>query len=212
MPFWHSALPLQSCAWPCVELPWVGQLVAHAVCALVVVAVPQQICPVGQSLSPAQLNAAVSSGHEAPCFTHVPVGFWLASTPTQQVWMRRLHMGVLPHGPILGTEASSGSVAGTEESGSDAVAPSGSDEPELEFDPELEPDPVLLELLDPVAELVDPDPEDEDPPPLVPVPPPPPELPSPRSSVWPPLLPHPEDAETAPAKNKRRSDPQALGR
>jgi len=208
MPFWHSALPLQSCAWPCEELPWVGQLVAHEVCALVVVAVPQQICPVGQSLSPAQLNAAVSTGHEAPCFTQVPVGLPLASTPTQHVWMSRLHIGVLPHGPILGAVGS----YGTPESWPDAVAPSGSDAPELEVDPELEPDPVLLELLDPVAELLDPDPEDDDPPPLLPVPSPPAGPPSPRSSMAPPLLPHPEDAKTTPAKKKRRSDPQALGR
>jgi hypothetical protein len=210
MPFWHSALPLQSCAWPCEELPWVGHLVAHEVCALVVVAVPQQICPLGQSLFPAQLNAAVSSGHEAPCFTQVPVGLPLASTPTQHVSMSRLHMGVEPHGPMLGAEASSGSVAGTPVSGSDAAAPSGSDAPELEVDPELEPDPVLLELLDPMVELLEPDPEDDAPPPLLPVPST--GLPSPRSSVWPPLLPHPEDAKTTPAKKKRRSDPQALGR
>jgi hypothetical protein len=119
-----------------------------------------------------------------------------------------LHIGVLPHGPILGAVGS----YGTPESWPDAVAPSGSDAPELEVDPELEPDPVLLELLDPVAELLDPDPEDDDPPPLLPVPPPPAGLPSPRSSIAPPLLPHPEDAKTRPAKKKRRSDPQALGR
>jgi hypothetical protein len=199
MPFWHSALPLQSCAWPCVELPWVGHLVAHAVWAVVVVAVPQQICPLGQSLFPAQLNAAVSIGQAAPCFTHVPVTVLFAPAPTQQVSISRLHIGLAePHGPILGAEASSGRAAG-EPSCAEAVPASGSG-PELELDPELEPDPVLLELPDPVAELLDPDPEDVDPPPLLPVPPPPLELPSPRSSMLPPLLPHPEDAKTTPAK------------
>jgi hypothetical protein len=50
--FWHSALPLQICACPCIELPWVGHEVAHAVPAVADVAVPQQTFPLGQSLSP----------------------------------------------------------------------------------------------------------------------------------------------------------------
>jgi hypothetical protein len=52
IPFSHSALPLQICACPCIEVPFVGHVVAHCVPAEAVVAVPQQIFPEVQSLFP----------------------------------------------------------------------------------------------------------------------------------------------------------------
>jgi len=209
MPFWHSAFPLQNCTWPCIEFPCVGQVEAHWLCALLVVAVPQQTCPLVQSLFPPQLNAAVRMGHCFPWAMQVPVALWFASSPTQHVWIWRSQFGVEPHWTIEGAVASSGSIAGGPASRAVATPPSAGTDPELELpDPELDPAPVL-EPLDPVLELLDSDPED-DPPPL-PLAPPPKDPSSPRSLGKPPLLAHPAATKASPAKKKRR-DPQVLDR
>jgi hypothetical protein len=179
IPFWHSAFPLHTWTWPWFMVPCVGQLAVHDVDAMLraMLAMPQQTCPDGQSLSPSQLKAAVRMGHFVPWFTHLPVGLLLTSSPTQQVWVRRSQDGVDPHGATVGAEASSGSGGGLPASNglpASALVPELEPEPEpdpeleLGFVPELEPDPeVELELeLDPDAE------PDVDPLPLA-VPPPP---------------------------------------
>ena len=134
--FWHSALPLQTCAWPCIEEALsVGQVLAQCVFALVDVAAPQHTCPEGQSLAPSQLKAAVSRGHIVPCATHLPVGLFWASSPTQQVSVRRSQLGVEPHGAMVGP-ASAGR-PGAAASLTDGL-PASPFEPELDPEPELE--------------------------------------------------------------------------
>jgi len=139
----------------------VGHVVAHCVLAFVDVAVPQHTLPDGQSLAPSQLKAAVSIGHGVPWFTHLPVGLLFLSSPTQHVCVRRSQLGVGPHTPMLGAEASCGKGGGGP--ASRGLPASGFTAPELEpeLDPEVdpEPEPEVDPELDPELDPeVDPDP------------------------------------------------------
>ena len=207
--FWHSALPLQTWAWPCVEeLLSVGHVLAQCVLALADVAMPQHTWPEGQSLSPSQLKAAVSSGHWLPCGMHLPVGLFWASSPTQHVCVRRSQDGVDPQGAMVGALASGGSPGAL----ASCALPASTRVPELEPDElVLDPEPELV--LDPLPELEpELEPDDEPPPLLVPS--------SPWAASSPPnggsplvLLPHAEATKQDPATPQaNRSDHEAFDR
>jgi|HubBroStandDraft_6_1064221.scaffolds.fasta_scaffold556272_1 hypothetical protein len=206
--FWHSALPLQTCAWPWVEeVLSVGHVLAQCVFALVDVAMPQHTWPEGQSLSPSQLNAAVSRGHMAPCSMHLPVGLFWASSPTQHVCVRRSQFGVEPQGAMVGELGSDGRPASLTGALPASARVPELEPDELEVDPELEPEELEVDPeLEPELE-----PDDEPPPPLVPSSACAASSPKGGSPLL--LLPHAEAAKQDPAiPQANRSDQEAFDR